>query len=205
MVKILAQAGTSLADVYDVEGSIAGIEQLDTRELPIVHEMGATVFSERLSLAFRRSNTAALLQTVAFDIVMDSLPEGITRILGISVYTNNAPGRILNATVSLTASGRELPIWNWDAAIDIETIARVNDDGGGVANLNLLRPVQSLTNFPTMLTSVGQPQQINEVAFRGTTATFGAGTVIASLVVMLAHTHIVGQGISSRGLPIPGW
>ena len=45
MVKILSQAGISLADLYNVEGSIAGIEQLDTRELPIVHEMSGTIFS----------------------------------------------------------------------------------------------------------------------------------------------------------------
>lgn len=202
--RILGRAGTSLADIYDVDGSIIGVDELDSREVKTVHEMGGTIFSERLGFALRRQDTAAILQTATFDHVLADLPAFVTRIMGLSVFAD--ADRVLNCCVSLrNEAGREMPIWCWDAAVDDAIVARVDDDGGGAANLILLRPVAVLENIPTMLATF-QPQNVPEIAFRGTSATFGAGDVTVSLIVMLGRTDVVGEkGISSQGLPIPSW
>ena len=130
MVKILSQSGNSLADMYDVVGSIAGIEQLQTRELPIVHEMGATLFSERFNAGIRRMTTVALAQNTNFDVVIANLGRGIGRIFHV-VCLANQQARALNVMVALrsTSDGREIPIFIWDTNDDVETAIRIDDNG----------------------------------------------------------------------------
>lgn len=205
MVKILSQSGTSLADLYDVEGSIAGIEQLDTRELPIVHEMGATLFAERFNTTIRRGETAGILQNANFDIEITDLPSAVFRIFGVSVFINNT-ARVLFASVSVRAPNTlsEFPIWVWDQAVDIEVRARLAA-GGAVSTRLLLRPVQLLEALPQMMAGEESPNAtpVRDIVLRGTTAGFGAGTVVITVLVHIGFSQL--SGLSSHGLPIPSW
>ena len=206
MVKILSQAGDSLADMYDVEGSIAGIEDLDTRELGIIHEMGQTIFSERFTMRLGRV-TGTFLQNTGFDLSFTALPAAPTRILGCSVWTD-VTGRLTHCNMSVhnprAAAEREMPFWAWNTADDVESAARVIDEGT-LANRILLRPLSPSPNLPVMIESSAQndPARVNEIFFRGLTGGFGAGNVIIEAHVLIAFADII--GVSSRGLPIPSW
>lgn len=206
MAKILSQAGTSLADMYNVEGSIAGIDQLNSEEVQLVHEMGHTIFSERLSMTVRRRTTGAIAQNIAFDQLLTDLPTTPTRILGVAVISNNVT-RLNN--VSLAAQDpialREVPFWVWDSAIaaPISLSIRIQDDGGGAANLAWLRGTELGGLLPSMLTGVGQPQRVPDIAFRGLTNGFGAGTVTTTALILIGFSQV--GGLNSRGLPIPSW
>lgn len=205
MPKVLSQAGNSLADIYDVRGSVAGIETLETHELPIVHEMGGTVFSERLSGAFSRSTTGALAQNTTWDIAVTGLGNGISRILGLVVFTTDA-ARLTEVTASVRDSdvGREVPIFIWDLN-EAVIGGRIQDDGAAVGSVAFLSNAGGGVNLPSLLIGDEQPQPIPEVAFRGLTSGFGAGTVTTTLVFYRAFSETAGAGVSSRGLPIPGW
>ena len=204
MAKIQAQAGNSLADLYDVEGSIAGIDHLLTHELPIVHEMGGTVFSERFSGNVRRGVTAALAQNTAFDVVLTDFGAGPIRVSGLIVFADSA-GRVDNAMVAVRdpGDGREVPIWHYETSVDNDLNIRIDDNDAGAAALILLRPVTNIQNMPSMVIGTGQPSSMPEIAFRGLTGGFGAGTVIATVVIYTQFAQI--GGISSRGLPLPSW
>ena len=204
MVKILSQAGISLADVYDVEGSIAGIEQLRSEEVQLVHEMGATIFSERVSGAIRRATTGDINQSTTWDIVLTDLPAGVSRILGVSVFAD-VGSRVNDAAVSLRdpTGGREIPVFLWDSTQGVLVVARMRDDGAAAATFNVLASTLNIGAVPSMLIGEGQPQRVNEIAFRGGTNAFGAGTVEVIMLVYLALAQV--GGISSRGLPVPGW
>ncbi len=200
--EIQSQAGVSLAEVYDVKGTQAPIETLKTAEgVNIVHEMGGTIFSERFSTTIRRRETGLISQSSNWDEVISNLPAGASRILGITVLSGGV-SQIAVATVSLRdpISKRELPIWSWVAG-DLNQEMRMEDDGGGISNTGVA--VAPFTNLPQILTGVGQPQRVPDIAFRGSTTAFGAGTVNIVLLVHIAFAAI--GGISSTGLPIPSW
>jgi len=204
MVKIQSRAGASLADVYDVQGSISGIDQLETRELPIVHEMGATVFSERFASAIRRIASNNVLQSVEWDVEVTNLPAGITRILSVAVFAGKT-ARVSHAAAYIRdpASGREVPFWAWDSAVDGEVKMRIQDNDGVVADAFLLQPAVPM-NVPGMIIKQGTPpQQVPDIALRGASSAFGAGNVTTIMVLQLAFTHV--GGISSIGLPVPSW
>jgi len=202
MVKVLSQSGDSLADLYDVEGSIAGIEQLETRELPIVHEMGATVFSERLSGFIRRSVTGNVAQSTSFNITMAGLPNGIFRILGLAVLVDTV-GRTAFVQVALRSivGGREIPVFVWDTDNNVTSDILIVDDDAAAAVFGYLVPGPNL--LPSLGVGVGQRQRVGEeIVMRGSTSAFGAGNVELTLLVYLGLTH---TGISNRGLPVPSW
>lgn len=204
MGKVLSQAGISLADTYDVEGSIAGIEELETRDVGLVHEMGATIFSERVSGAIRRNQTAALNQSTAIDEIITALPQGPIRVLAVLAMVDTS-GRMGDLTISLRAAdagggAREIPIWIWDAST-FRTI-RLQDLGTTVAR-SAMMPDASGVYTPNMMFGNGQPQRLEEIAIRGNTSAFGAGTVQLTTLVYLAFSQT--GGISSLGLPMPGW
>ncbi len=204
MVKILSQSGDSLADTYNVVGSVAGIEQLETRELPIVHEMGATVFSERYSRFTRAIVSGDTLQTAAWDVIVDDLPAGIFQIYGIRVRVDvTARVNFCSVAARTVLTGREIPIWAWDSTSDGEIDVRWSDDGAGASAQLFLQPAVANVTLPYFMAGVGQRQQVRSIAFRGVTTTFGAGDVEATLFLDLGLTHV--GGISSRGLPMPSW
>ena len=206
MVKVLTQSGDSLADIYDVEGSIAGIEQLETNELPIVHEMGATVFSERFSMAIRRETTGAIAQSISWNNTFADLPAGPFRITNVFVFVNTA-SRVSTAVVSLRSvvNDREVPFWTFDENDDDQVRVRIQDDGAAVGTVTSLVPVNAAQKIvPHIAAGIGQPQRLEEIVFRGQTNAFGAGDVTVTCLVELAFSQIR-PGLSSRGLPVPSW
>ena len=200
MTKILAKAGISLADVYDIEGSIVGVDQLNAREVFLVHEMGATLFSERLSGTIRRATTS-VLQSVQFNSVLTDLPAGPVRILAVEVHTSNASS-VNNVGVFLRDPilGQDIPIWTWDESNSITT--DFDDAGAGVAAHTTLVP-GVVTTLPNMVMGGGQRLTVPELALRGRTTAFGGGTVTIVMLVYIAFTH--SAEISSFGLPLPSW
>ena len=203
MVKILSKSGSSLADMYDVVGSIAGIEQLVSREVSLVHEMGRTLFSERLAGSMRRMTTGAILQSTNWDVVITNMPSFIFRVLAVVVLISPA-GRVERAQLSMRTSsqGREVPFFIWDSTNDVETLLRIVDDDAAAGNTSALVP--RFIQLPVIGIGNSQPRQVNEITFRGRTSAFGAGTVTLNAVIYQAFTH-VGTVPSSYGLPVPSW
>jgi len=206
MVKILSQDGQSLADIYDVEGSIAGIEQLETRELPIVHEMGATVFSERFTTRVFRIPTGDMLQTVTFRQELTTLPETPARLLGLRVITDFT-SRIARCAVLVNdpTVSQDFPIWVLDTSTVASETLTMEDAGGSVTVADLLpRPALNLLSPIFVGGSEQQGNMVSNVALVGLTTTFGAGDVevIALLYLAFPRRDI---NISSKGLPIPSW
>ncbi|MCH7935352.1 MAG: hypothetical protein IIC36_15275 [Gemmatimonadetes bacterium] len=203
MSKILGQTGVSLADVYDIEGSVAGVEDLESDSVKTVHEMGQVIFSERLNLTIERLTTGALLQDTTFLIVLGSLPDTPWRVLGVNVFATNTL-RISNVVVALHDSllGRDMPIFVWNSAVDDEFLVRLRNESGSATNQVLLRPIVP-NPVPTLGCGSDQRQSVNQLALQGLVSSFGAGTVTITATVQIAFPEL--GGISSYGLPIPGW
>lgn len=206
MPKVLAQAGISLADIYDVKGSVVGVETLLSQEVSLTHEMGATVFSERIVGTIQRMTSVALAQNITFDVTLpiENLPEGIYRILGVYCQGDVA-GRIeiIQVSVRSVALAREIPIFIWDTNNDIQSTIRILEDGAAIGNDTAL--IQANPSVvPTLGISRGQRLRVgDELVMRGLTSAFGAGTVVPVALVYLAFSETT--SISSTGLPIPGW
>ena len=201
MSKIQAQAGDSLADVYDVVGSIAGVEELESKTVQLLHEMGSTIFSERLRGDIRRNLSGAISQSTAFDVEVElSSPPGIVE--AVCVFTN-ATGRLADVAVVIhqRSSGREIPIWVWDGTN--EDTVRMDDDGGGISAQLVLRPLTEYTRSPIMWVGDEPHIFVDRLFLRGNSSAFGGGTV--NVVVLAYRKFPELRGISSRGLPIPSW
>jgi len=205
MPKILGQAGTSLADVYDVAGSIAGIETLRSEEVAPVHDMGQTIFSERLSGDIRNVTTGAIAQNTNWDLILSGAPVTPTRILGVMVFTD-VVARVGHVTLSLrtdvAAQEQEVPLFAWDSTIGATVLIRT-EAFGTVADRDCLINVPGVATLPSLLIGEAQPVPVADIAFRGDTNGFGAGTVTISAVILRAFSQV--EGLSSFGLPIPGW
>lgn len=204
MPKILSQSGISLSDVYDVEGSIAGIDELVSKDVSLIHEMGAAIHSERLVAQIHRVTTGALAQNATWDLVTATFQPVPARIVGC-IAICNSPARIDHCTISVRDpnSERDIPIFAFDdqAAVDAVKI-RVQENTGAVIATNALIP--SLLTIPSMI--FGRPKTtgaVNEIAFRGLTTAFGAGTVATIMLLFFANAEQ--QGVSSHGLPLPSW
>lgn len=206
MVKILSQAGQSLADMYDVEGSIAGIDELLTRELPIVHEMGATIFSERLRIQVWNINTGPLPQNTNFDLgILNPSQAGMGRILGVVVVCNIA-AQVATASVSIDrplaggATINECPIWIWGGdsyptRLELDTSIVQRD-------VLLCAPGQCF--IPNFVSGNRQgPWPMLHVMFRGRMAGFGAGTETIWFKTMIGFFQT--DGVSEYGTPVPSW
>lgn len=200
MVKILSQAGNSLADMYDVEGSIAGISDLHTRELGIVHEMGATIFSERFRTTYRRLESAPTVQTGNINLAIVNMPEGISRILGVQVLADDAT-RIANCQVSVQEPliGQDFPIWVFD--VGNVGVVRIEDQGVGVTrDLLIPQPGQTL---PCFITNGQAHLEMSEITVGATATAFGAGTVILYVLIHFGFTYQ--GGVSAIGARVPSW
>jgi len=206
MVKILAKSGDSLADIYDVEGSIAGIETLESRELPIVHEMGGTVFSERLGATIERLTTGAIAQNIAWNLTLGTA-RGVSRVLGIYVQADAARVDQCAVSIRATITQREIPIFIWDTNNDRTSNIRIVEEGGPVGTDTALIQATPGGIMPSMIFSAGQGrnQVGDEIVFRGLASAFGAGTVVVTALIFLARATDPTAGLNSRGLPIPGW
>lgn len=195
----------SLASAYDVRGSIAGLEELRQEEVAVVHEMGHTIFSERLAAAIRRASTTQN-QSFNFNIFIADLPATPYMLHGVTVFSNNA-ARLTEIAVFARDpnADREIPIWLWDDP-NIHS-QRMEDDGGGIGAEDILDPDPAFTKFPLLMVGNGQPTQqiVNTLVMRGSTTAFGAGSVTVTFLVHISFAH-VGQGsLNSFGIPIPSW
>jgi len=199
--KVLSKSGDSLADVYDVVGSIAGIEELLSQEVQLVHGMGETIFSERLSGQMVALSSGALAQSLTWNVNF-SFPEH-SRVLAMAVVSNVA-GRVDNAQVSILSGpavdNMEVPVWAWDNAGQNLTCRVLI--GGAVVTVNMLIS-EMIPVIPNLLVGQDAPRPASAISFRGGTTAFGAGTVETQVLFYLAFPQVA--GLSSRGLPVPGW
>jgi len=200
--KVLARTGHSLADIYDVKGSIAGVEELLAREVSLVHEMGQTIFSERLSTTIRHRATDPLAASTAIAEIVADFPAAPTRILGVTVLTDNA-ARLARVSVHLEdpLAERGMPIWVWDGTNN-QTIDIL--DNGAISAEQMLTPTAEFQKIPNFRIGSDQPQFVENVSMRGVTTAFGAGDVTITMMVYIAFAE-TGNVPSSFGLPVPGW
>ena len=208
MSKILSRAGTSLADQYDIEGSIAGLEQLESGEVHVVHDMAETLVGERISTNIRRVATAATIQNTNIVAFFTDLPPSPWRLMNAIVEVDTV-SRLTHLNLSMRdsaglASGgnaRESPFWVWDGANE-DVVQFVED--GTLANRNVLRPFPEYTRLPLLAVGNDQPERVPDIAIRGLTSGFGAGNVTVTLTIYLA-LMVVESGVSSHGLGVPSW
>jgi len=205
VAKVLAQAGVSLADVYNVVGSVAGVDELVSREVHLTHEMGQTIFSERLSATAEVIATSGLAQNISFDIRFSLGATIPRRLLALQVFAD-VTTRIATAQVSVNSgalAGTDVPIWSWQvgAGSDFERLIRQEVATSTTNRFQLVstEPPQ----IPNFLMGTLQPNSVPDLMLRGVTSGFGAGTVVLSAVFYLAFADV--RGLSSEGLPMPSW
>jgi len=212
--KILSQAGISLADTYDVEGSIVGVEELETHEVNLVEDMGPRVMGERMKQILLRGVTTAIGAATDFNItILGSAavpsPDCASRILGVTALIPAANvTEIENWSLVVRDQNlqRECSVVSWDIDVDSEVKTIWNDDGAGAANFIELRPL--VHQLPGLLTRVGDLSVAPQLVFRGTSAAVVATTVVATIIVQLSRPTRVNPAPgepSSHGLPLPGW
>jgi len=203
VVKILSQAGDSLADVYDVRGSIAGIDDLLSRDISLIHEMGATIFAERFRTTILRAPANAIAQSTTFNIVLAILQDSPVRVLGVQVITDDV-SQLQRVAVHVRSENlaRDFPIWIWDGTNAITTT--MEDDGAGVATFQVLTASAQSLMLPSFAGGRDQALSASRVVLRGATNAFGAGTGFIRALVLLAFPEDR-SGLSNRGLPIPSW
>ena len=201
--KIQTKSGDSLADTYDVVGSVAGLEFLDTEEVKTVHEMGGTIFSERASGRIR-TFSQTLAQSLDFATAIADLSGPPFRLYGVIVVTS-VTARIATLCVSWRGLDpqTEHPIWVWDGTN--EDTVRFDMLGIGTGNRLVLRPIPEYSHFPYTGYGPSQPFNVGQLILRGTTTAFGAGTVEATVNLYQAVVTSNVVGSESRGVPIPSW
>jgi len=199
MPLIQSKSGASLADVYDVVGSIAGIEELLSREVSLTHDMAATIFSERMSSRILQTTTGAISQTETIDAEIVGLPATPFRVHGITLTDAGVAtvARMANMCVVMVApDGFETIIWMWDGTVEVQ---RMENDVK-----QILMPEVGFANcLPTMGMGGDQPATVPQMFVRGNTLTFGAGTINIGIRTHISFSQL--EGVSSVGLPIPSW
>jgi len=207
--KILAQAGASLADVYQIEGSVVGLEDLDVEDIKGVHDLGPQIQSERLRAFITVIDSTAILQTITFGVGTADFPDCVNRVVSCAVVVDDA-SRLSHCSVCIKegSTGIEYPIFVWDDGDD-ESSPYIWDDGGGSAPLTILRPIHQMNNaVPCIVSRAGDAGDMPNMIFRGLSTTFGAGTVRARAILQIIRpaTRFPTPGEpSSHGLPIPSW
>ena len=218
MAKVQAQAGKSLADVYAVEGSIVGVEELVTQDVTLSHEMGGEIHSERLTCNQVRISSGDIAASTDFNVGVNPSGTGVA-----PYYTPDVTNRILGVFLAVVAadvnhfeyvalslrdlnSSREMPIYTWDDSDDDQTRVLWNDDGAGSAEHYQLR--SRGLYIQTLATRMGDEQVMCQIMCRGRTKAFGGGTAeVIALVQCLrpARVQITAGQPRSHGLPLPSW
>jgi len=210
--KILGQAGISLADTYDVEGSAVDVENLETKDVNLVDEMGSRTFSERLLSFVVNMPTGAIAASTAFSATLPSaalgLPDfGPNRILGVTVLNMGDAADITRVCLSLeeVSTGFEYPIWEWDDATGVE-VSALWDIGSGEANVQILIPISY--RLPELAIRTGNARQMPNLRMRGSTSAGVGVTVVIRALWHLARPYTSDPSpgeVQSHGLPLPGW
>jgi len=200
VTKILSQAGKSLADVYDVVGSIAGIDQLVSQEVSLTHDMASTIFSERMSSQVLGNSTGAILADTDIDTEITGLPATPFRIHGVTLFNagTTTVARLSHMIVVVKDgdADRESIIWMWAGTIETQ---RIEADEKEI----LMPEVAFGTRLPSIGMGGDQPATVPQVFMRGKTLDFGAGTVNIGGRLHISFSQL--EGVSSVGLPIPSW
>jgi len=201
--KVLGRSGFSIPDTYDIRGSKVDIQDIDAANPPLVHELGATIFMERLSMGVFILETGNVAQSTNFDVTFALADVSVARVLAVEVV-NDAVGQTAHANVALRddPAEREIGIWTWDATNDAEHLIRRQLQGAAISNMGLLRP-NAQVQVPSLMLGLDHRDPVNMIAFRGATTAFGAGNMTFDCQVLLAFSHE--DGINSFGVPIPGW
>jgi len=203
LARILGTTGTSLADVYEVDGSIVDIDNLLSRDVNLVHDLGATMWAERVSQRLVQFTVAGVLQSADFGEVIFALPNTPARILAMTVFVDTA-SRLVRCAVSLRnntlSASVEQPIWAWDEAT--EFTIRMAIGAGGVDLLTLLSK-QEVDRIPLTRLGEDSPESMESLVVRGTTTGFGAGTLDITVNTLIEFAGL--SGVSSHGVPLPGW
>lgn len=201
MAKILSKSGESLADVYDVKGSIAGVDELLSEEVHLTHEMGGAIFAERLVGQVVVITSGAISQSSAFNSVFTFAPTP-GRVLAIRVASTSVT-RVQDCVVSLVGpvGGTEIPLFMWVTADGSQT--QRFSISGGVVNRPIMTPSVPVM-IPNLLTGTDASGTGPFGLFlRGNTTAFGAGTTTIDAMVYVAFPEL--GGVSSKGLPLPSW
>jgi len=204
--KVLGDAGRTLADVYDIDGSIVKIGELDSESVKTVHEMGSTIFAERIEGHILTASTAALAQNVGITASIAGLPKVPTMRLLALMVTVDTTSRVLTCNVSIRGQAQagglaqQMPIWVWDGSNE-DTVRFFIDDV--TTNALALRAQPEYTFLPNMLIGFPQPVRANSLHLGGFTSGFGAGDVTLTLTAYLALA--ASPSLGSGGLPIPSW
>jgi len=206
--KILSKSGESLADVYDVEGSVAGLERLESEDVHVVHEMGGAIFSERAGARVIQLQSGAIAQNIQFNVNL-TLGLNAVRILHYAMIADvTARTQALILSLSDVVGGvisTDCPFFAWvnGTAGDLDKPIRWMQNGV-VLNVRYFDTNSNLRAMPTMAMGEQQaPNVVNQLTLRGQTSGFGAGTVSYTAVVLIAFAEV--GGLSSKGLPIPSW
>ena len=205
--KVLSQAGFSLADVYDVQGSIVGIEELEVSEVKAVHDLGPQIHSERLTTFIQINETVAVGQNTAFSFLSAGHDDAVARVLGYIVFANVA-GRVDRVCVGIQDPDtlREMPFFVWNTANDRESAFEWSEDGAAIATFVQFNTLA--TQLPSLVTRMGINRTMPRFILRGDTSGFGAGTVQIFMAMYIAFPNPVARvpgDPSSHGLPIPSW
>jgi len=180
------------------------VEELEPGPVHLVHEMGGTIFSERVVSQIRRLTSGDIAQSLDFGPQLADLPDNPFRILGFQVITDAAASLSHVALLMRDPeANQEFPVWVWDGT-NSRTI-RIIDDNNAVANLGILTPEPGMSNYATMMFGPESRLSVPDLVLRGTTTAFGAGTVETIALVHIAFAEVSKGGISAYGLPLPGW
>jgi hypothetical protein len=203
-----------MADSYDIEGSIVGVENLDSSSVGLVENMGQRVFSERMTSHLLRISSGSLAQNAAWDIVASPFPDGPCRITNI-VFIALTASRVSMADLMIADpnSNVEMPIATWaSGAVTIGGVAdnerpiRFDDDSAGAGTVSYLG--QTLATSPQLVVQMGQAPGMPVLKFRGLTSGFGGGTVEVLCYVSHCRPNVLSPAPghpSSVGLAIPSW
>ena len=207
MGKILSQSGIALADQYQIEGSIVGVESLQTDDVSLVHEMGAAMMSERMKQIQVLMEPTAPTQNTNFSLSSGGVADCPNRVLHAAVYIPAAnAGDITSCVLSIEdgRTGIQSVFFEFNDAQDDEGAIRW-DDGTGSADMLTLRGRHTL---PSLMIRPNIGTAMPVIRFQGSTSGFGAGTVaIQALIHLVRPAQLVPQPgqASSHGLPLPSW
>jgi len=206
--KILSQAGVSLADVYDVEGSVVGLENLDVSDIKGVHDLGPQIHSERLQVFNLIADSTAVAQNVTWNIELGAFPDSINRLLSVFVMADTA-ARTAHCAISIRdpLSLIDHVIWAWQSVVDIEAnLLWAAPTVGTQVGLRVLAGPRG--DVPTLIARTGASAAMPTLFFRGLSLGFGAGTVRVRALIQIARPdegNPAPGAPSSHGLPIPSW
>ncbi len=216
MPRSQAAGGSSLAQIYDTVGTVLqSSAEIRGDEITLNHEMGQLLFAEGFRATVRRIEAVNIAQNSSFNAVLENLPGTPFRLNNFVVFSDDvtAAADLDHCTLSLRdlEQTREVPVFQWETADGI-AVSRFNADAAlGIGNFTILslnaRSIQTMATINQGRISDPSGQVgISELALRGRTGAFGAGTRnIKCNIALIFSLSPTGGSIRSRGLALPSW